>query len=118
MSRSEIRENIIAAFGTIRGHKIRSGLTMLGIVIGVTSVITVAAIIDGLNKYVQMKVDSLGSRTYFISRLPAGQDPNRLPLKIRVRKYIDYSDAAYLRETCPDVETATAFGTRAFFFGQ
>jgi putative ABC transport system permease protein len=118
MTRQEAVENLWVAMDTLRSHKVRSGLTMLGIVIGVTSVITVAAVIDGLNKFVQAKVDSLGSRTYFISRLPAGQDPNRLPLKIRIRKYLEYSDAAYLRETCPDIATATVFGTRAFFLGQ
>jgi putative ABC transport system permease protein len=118
MTRHEAVENLLVAMDTLRSHKVRSGLTILGIVIGVTSVITVASIIDGLNKFVQAKVDSLGSRTYFISRLPAGQDPNRLPLRIRVRKYLEYSDAAYLREACPDVATATVFGTRAFFLGQ
>src|SRR5262249_24697599 len=49
---------------------------------------------------------------------PAGRDPNHLPLKIRIRKYLDFSDAAYLRASCPDIATATTFGTRAFFFGQ
>ncbi len=118
MTRHEAIENLFVAMDTLRSHKVRSGLTILGIVIGVTSVITVASIIEGLNRFVQNKVDSLGSRTYFVSRLPAGTDPNRLPLKIRIRKYLDFSDAAYLRETCPDIATATTFGTRAFFFGQ
>src|SRR6266404_1848774 len=115
MTRHEALENVFVAMETLRTHKVRSGLTILGIVIGVTSVIAVASIIDGLNRFVQERVDSLGSRTYFISRLPPGSDPNRLPLKVRIRKYIDYSDAAYLRETCPDLATATTFGTRAFF---
>jgi putative ABC transport system permease protein len=118
MTRFELHENLLAAASTIRSHKIRSALTILGIVIGVTSVISVASIIDGLNKFVQDKVDQLGSRSFFISRFPAGQDPSRMPLKYRIRKYIDYGDAAFLRETCPDMETATTFGTRAFFFGQ
>jgi len=118
MTASEIRENLHAATDTIRSHKIRSGLTILGIVIGVTSVISVASIIDGLNKFVQDRVDALGSRTFFITRFPAGQDPMRMALKYRIRKYIDYGDAAYLRDTCPNMATATTFGTRAFFFGQ
>src|SRR5579872_3601255 len=118
MTTSEVRENLLAAADTIRTHKVRSGLTILGIVIGVTSVISVASIIDGLNRFVQAKIESLGSRTFFITRFPAGQDPNRLPLKFRVRKYIDYGDAEYLRSTCPHIESATTFGTRAFFFGQ
>lgn len=103
---------------TLRSHKVRSVLTIVGIVIGVTSVISVASIIQGLNKFVQDKVAALGSRTYFVSRFPPGQDPNRMPLKYRIRKYIDYSDAAYLRATCPDIQTATTFGTRAFALGQ
>lgn len=118
MTRDEIHENLMVAISTLRAHKARSVLTMIGIVIGVTSVISVAAIIDGLNKYVQDRVDSLGSRTYFISRFPAGQDPARMGLKYRIRKYIGYGDAAFIRQTAPKVETATTFGTRAFAFGQ
>jgi len=118
MTRHEAVENLMVAMDTLRSHKVRSSLTILGIVIGVTSVISVASIIDGLNGFVQAKVESLGSRTYFVTRLPGGTDPNRLPLKVRIRKYIEYSDAAYLRQTCPDIETATIFGTRAFFLGQ
>lgn len=112
------QENFGVAIDTLRSHKTRSILTMVGVVIGVTSVISVAAIIDGLNKYVQDKVDALGSRTHFISRFPAGQDPSRMPLKYRIRKYIDYADAAFLRQSCPDIEGATTFGTRVFSLGQ
>ena len=117
MTRVELYENLMVAIDTIRANKLRSSLTMIGIVIGVTSVISVAAIIEGLNHYIQDKVDSLGSRTYFVSRFPGGQDPSRMPLKFRMRKYIDYGDAAYLRETCPDIGTATTFGTRFVSLG-
>ncbi|HYL74885.1 MAG TPA: ABC transporter permease [Bryobacteraceae bacterium] len=118
MTRHEITENLLVALDTLRSHKVRSGLTILGIVIGVTSVISVASIIDGLNRFVQIKVESFGSRTYFVSRITPGQDPSRLPLKIRIRKYLDFSDAEYLRESCRDIDIATPFATRAFFFGQ
>ncbi|MGI8745094.1 MAG: ABC transporter permease [Bryobacteraceae bacterium] len=118
MTRAEITENLLVALDTLRSHKVRSTLTIVGIVIGVTSVISVASIIQGLNRFVQQKVESLGARTYFITRFPAGQDPNRMPLKYRLRKYINYSDAEYLRQACPDIETATTFGTRAFVLGQ
>ena len=118
MTVSELRENLLVAIDTVRSHKIRSGLTILGIVIGVTSVISVASIIDGLNKFVEGKIESLGSRTFFVTRFPAGQDPNRMPLKYRIRKYIDYGDAGYVGESCPGVEAVTTFATRAFFLGQ
>jgi putative ABC transport system permease protein len=118
VTRGELVENLLVAVDTLRSHKVRSVLTIVGIVIGVTSVISVASIIQGLNKFVQDRVASLGSRTYFVSRFPAGQDPSRMALKYRLRKYFDYSDAAYLRESCPDIGTATTFGTRAFMLGQ
>lgn len=118
MTYAELRENVLVAVDTLREHKIRSGLTVLGIVIGVTSVIAVAAIISGLNRYIQQKVESLGSRTYFVARIPFGADPSRLPERIRVRKYLQYGDAAQIRAACPAVDYATTFGTRAFFFGQ
>ena len=79
MTSSQARENFLAALATLRSAKVRSALTILGIVIGVSSVISMAAIIQGLNKFVQDKVESLGSRTYFVSRFPPGTDPSRWP---------------------------------------
>jgi len=46
MTRHEVLENLLVALDTLRARKVRSGLTILGIVIGVTTVIAVAAIID------------------------------------------------------------------------
>ena len=75
MTASQARENCLAALETLRSSKVRSALTVLGIVIGVSSVISMASIIQGLNKFVQDKVESLGSRTYFVSRFPPGIGP-------------------------------------------
>jgi putative ABC transport system permease protein len=118
MTRSEFGENLKVAWDTLRAHKVRSSLTLLGIVIGVTSVISVAAVIEGLNRYIQEKIEKLGSRTYFISRFPIGTDPTRMPEKIRLRRYIEYDTADKLKAQCRAVESATTIGTRGSFFGQ
>src|SRR5664279_2262822 len=118
MTRSEFGENLNVAWDTLKAHKVRSGLTLLGIVIGVTSVIAVASVIEGLNRFIQQKVEELGSGTYFISRFPVGTDPNRMPEKIRLRRYIEYDTATRLKQYCRAVESATTIGTRASFFGQ
>src|SRR5260370_18636702 len=76
-----------------------------------------AAIIQGLNKFVQDRVERLGSRTYFISRFPFGTDLSRLPERIRARKYLEYNYAESVREAAPDVQIVTTFGTRGFFLG-
>jgi putative ABC transport system permease protein len=117
MTFAQARENFFAAMETLRSSKVRSALTVLGIVIGVSSVISMAAIIQGLNKFVQDRVDSLGSRTFFVSRFPPGTDPSRWPERIRIRKYFEYTYANYIRDAAPDVQALTTIGTRAFFFG-
>jgi putative ABC transport system permease protein len=117
MTRAELKENFEVALSTLRARKGRSALTILGIVIGVTSVISVAAIIDGLNGYVAHRVQALGARVFFVSRMPFAQF-GRPSEKIRMRKYLNYDDARVIRERCPACEYATAFATRAFFFGQ
>jgi putative ABC transport system permease protein len=115
MTRQEAVENIRVALETLRARKVRSGLTILGIVIGVTSVIAVASIIDGLNSLVQERVSRLGSNTLFVTRIPANQGPGRLPYKIRIRKYLQDDDAEYLEECCPAVAYATVFANRIDF---
>ena len=113
----QIRENFLAAMETLRSSKARTALTIIGIVIGVSSVISMAAIIQGLNRFVQQRVESLGSRTYFISRFPPGTDPSRWPQRIRTRRYLEYSYAPFVKEAAPHVQIVTTVGTRGFFFG-
>jgi putative ABC transport system permease protein len=117
MTMAQARENFFAAMETLRSSKVRSALTVLGIVIGVSSVISMAAIIQGLNKFVQNKVESLGSRTYFLTRFPPGMDPAHMPERIRTRRYIEYNYADFIRQAAPDVQIVTTVGTRGFFLG-
>ena len=78
-----------------------------------TSVISVAAIIDGLNGYIQSRIRSFGSRSFFITRIPPGFTGLRpLPEKVRVRKYLQIQDAQYLKENVPGLDVATAFAQR------
>jgi len=52
MARGQTRESVKMALDTVRTNKLRSGLTILGIVIGVTTVITISSVITGLNNRV------------------------------------------------------------------
>jgi len=116
MTRTELKENLLVALDTLRSRKIRSALTILGIVIGVTSVIAVAAIIDGLNGYIQNRIKSFGSRSFFITRIPPGfTGLGPLPQRIRIRKYLEIEDAQYLKENVPGLDVATAFANRINF---
>ena len=112
MTQAEIKENLLVALDTLRTRKVRSALTILGIVIGVTSVIAVAAIIDGLNGFMEDRIKSFGSRSIFVTRIPAGYTGGMLPHKIRMRKYLEIGDARYLKETVPGLDISTAFMQR------
>ena len=116
MSRSEWTESLWIALDGIRSRKMRSFLTVVGVVIGVTSVIAVAAIIEGLNRNIMQRVQALGSKTFFITRIPLARF-GRMPEHIRLRKHFTFDDARVIRESSPSVEFATAFATRATFFG-
>ena len=101
---------------TIASHKMRSFLTTLGVVIGVASVISVAAIIDGLNHYITDKVREIGSQSIFITRFAAFTfDFERLPEEIRLRKHLTSDDARAIEENCPTVLKASPILTRAAF---
>jgi len=63
-------ESIKMALETVRANKLRSGLTILGIVIGVTTVITISSIISGLNNNVQTWVNSIGSNVLWVFHMP------------------------------------------------
>src|SRR4051812_17736436 len=112
-----IAENLGVAVETLRARKARSALTVLGIVIGVTSVISVAAIIDGLNRHIKGRITSIGSRLFIVSRVPFGTNPGRAPERIRTRKYLQVADAVFLREALPSVAFATPFADRNGFGG-
>ena len=118
ITRGEWQESLGLALANITSQKLRSFLTMLGIVIGIASVISVAAIINGLNRHVTDKIRQIGSHSFFITRFKAFTfDFERLPEEIRRRKHLTPEDAIAIRQQCPHVEKVTPILTRAIFLG-
>jgi len=84
------------ALSTLRTNKLRSGLTILGIVIGVTTVISISSVINGLNNRVQDFVNSLGSNVFWVFQMPViGVRPTAEQL---ARKKMNLGDVMALRE--------------------
>ena len=69
-----LKETVTMALDTLRSNKLRSGLTILGIVIGVMTVITISSVGNGLNTSVEGLVQSLGSNVLFIFRFLERRD--------------------------------------------
>src|SRR5208337_2874871 len=103
MAQGQTRESIKMALDTLRANKLRSGLTILGIVIGVTTVITISSVINGLNNRVSDWVSSLGSNVFWVFHMPViGVRPTTEQL---TRKKLTIEDVYALR-TLPHVAAA------------
>jgi putative ABC transport system permease protein len=101
-----VEENLLLALDTLRRHKFRSALTVLGVLIGTTTVIAVASIIAGLDKQLVDVASQFGTRTIYVYKLQLGA-PHRLTREERLRKPLTYEDALAIREQCPAAEAVS-----------
>jgi ABC-type antimicrobial peptide transport system permease subunit len=104
--RQNIGENLALALDTLRTHKFRSFLTVLGVLIGTTTVIAVTSIIAGLDKQLVDVMDQFGTRTLWVYKLQVG-NPHRLTVEERLRRPLTYDDAMAIKEQCRSVETVS-----------
>ncbi|MCX5800707.1 MAG: ABC transporter permease [Candidatus Eisenbacteria bacterium] len=106
----QVSESFRIAVSTLRAHKVRSLLTVLGTVIGVLSVVTIVSIIEGMNKYVSEKLVSEGSNTFYVDQF--GMITNYEDyLEALKRKPLTLDDARALERLSPSVEAAGAVST-------
>jgi len=95
------------ALGSLLAHKLRGGLTILGIVIGITSVVSMVSLVEGLNRSMRTQLASLGSDTIRISRYDPALVIGDLPDSLRNRRPFERADARGIRENCPSVGGVT-----------
>src|SRR5438128_4656827 len=106
--RSDILENLWLALATLRANKLRSFLTVIGVIIGVVTVMLIASIISGVDTAVTREVESFGTRSMYISKYNAGIHVGRLSREERMRKPLTYDDAIALSKL-PAVEVVVPF---------
>jgi putative ABC transport system permease protein len=97
-------ENVTLAVRQVWAHRFRSMLTILGIVIGITTVVTVASLLTGLRQGIVTFFQDLGPDSIFISRFSGGPGSNGLVPKERKRKPIGPELAEFIKRSCLDVE--------------
>ena len=102
--RQPVRENLMLALDTLRSHKFRAFLTILGVLIGTMTVIGVASIFEGLDQRVVQMMEGFGTRTLFIYKFDPGIKTS-LTHEEALRKPLSYEDAMAIRDLCPSVQT-------------
>jgi len=116
--RNDIYENLRMALSTLVANKLRSFLTVFGVVIGIITVMLIASIISGIDVSVKKEVESFGTRSIYISKYNPGIHIGRLSREERMRKELTYDDSMALA-ALPAVELSVPFlDITNNFFGQ
>jgi putative ABC transport system permease protein len=103
-------ESILIALNSLKTNKLRSILTLIGVIIGVMTVIAVVSIIAGMNRYVSDKISTMGSTTFIIDRIGIVMSDEEWWEAMK-RKRLTLDDMEALRENCPACEVV---GARVF----
>jgi putative ABC transport system permease protein len=102
-----IQSNVQVALDTLRANKLRSSLTILGVVIGVATVMTMAAIVQGIQDQIVRTIEIAGPSTFYVvkvfSQTPV--NPDQLPKWIRVRPDLVEAEAERIRQL-PEISYA------------
>src|SRR5258708_4048857 len=95
-----IRDNLLLAADAIRAHKLRASLTMLGLTMGVATLIAVMTLVQGANHYLEQKIANLGTNVFRISRLPFAGTDFSVVVRAQRNKNILLEDMQAVAEAC------------------
>lgn len=93
------REAIAIAIDTLRSHKLRSFLTLLGVIVSVCTLVAVVSLVQGMNEYVGKKIANLGSNTFEVDQFDLLTDYEQYLQEQKRNKPIRLEDYDYLRAT-------------------
>ncbi|MBV9241865.1 MAG: ABC transporter permease [Acidobacteria bacterium] len=102
MTRDDVKESAILAIDTIRSNKLRSGLTILGMTVGVLTVMFMVSIIQGLNRSFAQQLEGIGTNLVFVVKFDPsfGRQPTQ---EERMREDLTLEDADALRAELPNL---------------
>src|ERR1035437_962393 len=108
-----LADNLALAVDAIRAHKLRAALTVLGLTMGVATLITVITLVQGANLYVEQKIANLGTNVFRVAKTPFAVVDFSVVVKALKNKNIDISDYQAVADLCNACEEvgASANGT-------
>ncbi len=103
-----VRDNLAHCFSALRAHKMRASLTMLGLTMGVATLITVMTIVQGANVYVEQKIANLGTNVFQLARTPFAVTDFNIIIKALKYKKIELDDMRAIADKCAACEQVGA----------
>ncbi|MBX7221142.1 MAG: ABC transporter permease [Blastocatellia bacterium] len=100
--------NLAMGFDTLRQHKLRTFLTILGVVVGTSTVIVISAFVSGINVQVTKEIEQWGTNSIYIYKFDPGFNFNPTREE-RMRKPMSKEDAVAIRDSCPSVKEVSLF---------
>src|SRR5450755_2649926 len=100
MTKLAFLNGFLLAVQTIRSHKMRAFLTVLGVIIGTGTIIGVAAILSGFDASITAVLRSFGPNSIIVFKFPVGPRTTRLTPEERTRKDLTYLNAVDIRDRC------------------
>jgi ABC-type antimicrobial peptide transport system permease subunit len=106
------------AIDTLRGNKLRSFLTIFGVLVGVITVMLISSVISGFDMAIKKEIESFGTRSIFLYKFEIGFSTGNRTREERMRKSLTLDDAEAISKL-PTIETAVPFlDISNNFFGQ
>jgi len=102
-----IGEGVTIALDSMRSNKLRSALTILGVVIGVSTVMAMASMVQGIRSQIVTAIEVAGPTAFYVVRFFSSTplNPDNLPYEVRIRPVIRPEDAEAVREV-PEIQYA------------
>ena len=107
------RDTVIQSVASLRAHKLRTVLTVVGLMMGVATLITVMTIVQGANLYVEQKIANLGTNVFQVARTPFAVTDFNIVMKALRYKHFDLSDLRAVEEHCSKCERVGASASTA-----
>lgn len=104
----DIRDNLALSLDAIRAHRLRASLTILGLTMGVATLITVMTLVQGANLYVEQKIANLGTNVFEVGRMPFAATDFDVIMKALKNKHIYLEDRDAVAARCLSCEQVGA----------
>lgn len=104
-------DNVSESIASLRAHKLRTVLTIVGLTMGVATLITVMTIVQGANVYVEKKIANLGTDVFQLARTPFASADFDVVLKSLKYKHVELADWRAVRDECVACKEVGATGS-------